>query len=85
MIKRKTGEDLANDILSYVNAFGFDSNSFAQTVAQSHRTLQQSVMRLFIKTIEEISKQPIDLRNEQAVELAKKITEVAKDYTLPLI
>lgn len=85
MIKRKTGEDLANDILSYVIAYDFDANSFAETIAHSHRILQQAVMRLFIKTIEEISKQPTDLRNEQAVELAKKIMEVAKDYTLPLI
>ncbi len=85
MIKRKTGEDLANDIPSYVIAYDFDCDSFVQIIAQSHRTLQQAVMRLFIRTIEEISKQPSDPRNEQAVELAEKIMEVAKDYTLPLI
>lgn len=75
----------ANRILAYVNAYGTDNEGFAKIIATSHRTLQQSVMRLFIRTIEEISKQSTDLRNEQAVELAKKITEVAKDYTLPLI
>lgn len=77
--------ETANRILAYVNAYGTDNECFAKIIATSHRTLQQSVMRLFIKAIEEISKQPTDLRNEQAVELAKKITEVAKDYTLPLI
>lgn len=75
----------ANGILAFVNAYGTDNEGFAKIIAASHRTLQQSVMRLFIKIIEEISKQPTDLRNEQAVELAKRITEVAKDYALPLI
>lgn len=75
----------ADRILAFVNAYGTDNEGFAKIIAASHRTLQQSVMRLFIKTIEEISKQQTDPRNEQAVELAKKITEVAKDYTLPLI
>jgi hypothetical protein len=42
-------------------------------------------MRLFMRTIEEMAKVRPDQRNEQTVELAKKITELAKDYGLPLI
>jgi transcriptional regulator with XRE-family HTH domain len=77
--------ETAGRILAFVDNYGSDNEVFAKIIAASHPTLQQSVMRLFIKTIEEISKQPSDPKNEQAVELAKKITEVAKDYTLPLI
>lgn len=78
-------KDLANDILSFVNSFGFDSKTFAETICSGHRTLQQSTMRLFIATIREMAKVHPDLRNEQTVELAKKIVEIADSYSLPLI
>lgn len=78
-------EELADSVLSFVNAYGFDSKTFAKTIARGHKTLQQSTMRLFLAAIEEMSKVYPDDRNKQTVELAGKIMELAKNYTLPLI
>lgn len=83
--KSVTGQELGEEVLYFVNQFGFDADAFAKTIAKGHKTLQQSTMRLFIRTIEEMAKVRPDQRNEQTVELAKKITELAKDYGLPLI
>jgi len=80
-----TGQELGEEVLYFVNQFGFDADSFAKTIAKGHKTLQQSTMRLFMRAIEEMAKVRPDQRNEQTVELAKKITELAKDYSLPLI
>lgn len=77
--------DAANNLLSFVNSFGFDAKTYAKTIATGHKTLQQSVMRLFITTIAEMAEVYPDERNAQTVKLAKKITEIAKDYSLPLI
>ncbi len=78
-------ETLANDILDFVNAFGFDSETFATTICQGHKTLQQSTMRLFIATIRKMAEVRPDDRNKATVELAKKIAEIADEYSLPLI
>ncbi len=83
--KSITGQELGEEVLYFVNQFGFDSEDFAKTIAKGHKTLQQSAMRLFMRTIEEMSKVHPDQRNEQTVELAGKITELAKGYGLPLI
>jgi len=83
--KSITGQELGEEVLYFVNQFGFDADSFAKTIAKGHKTLQQSTMRLFMKTIAEMAKVYPDKRNEQTVELAKKITELAEDYSLPLI
>lgn len=84
-MKKAKAEQLANDILDFVNAYGFDSDSFAESICRGHKTLQQSVMRLFIATIQQMAEVAPDDRNAATVELAKKITEIAKDYPLPLI
>lgn len=83
--KESKAEKLANDILDFVNVFGFDSDTFAETISRGHRTLQQSTMRLFITTIKKMAEVYPDERNAATVELAKKITEIAKDYPLPFI
>lgn len=79
------GNKIANDILDYVNNLACDEESFVNTICRSHRTLQQSTMRLFIATICKMAENDTDERNEAAVELAKKIAEMAKDYPLPLV
>lgn len=78
-------EMLANDILDFVNVFGFDAETFAVTICQGHKTLQQSTMRLFITTIRKMAEVRPDERNRASVELAKKITEISDEYLLPLI
>lgn len=85
MTKITEAERLANDILLFVNSFGVDEKTFAEAICCGHRTLQQSVMRLFMTTIRRMAENNTDDRNLQAVELAKKISEIADDYPLPLI
>lgn len=51
----------------------------------SHRTLQQSTMRLFIATICKMAENDTDARNEASVRLAKEIAEIAKNHPLSLV
>jgi hypothetical protein len=83
--KTRKGKELAQGMLDYVNAFGFDSDAFADVIIHGHRTLQQSFMRLISKTIRKMATVTPDDRNAQTVALAKKISEIADDYPLPLI
>ena len=85
MENTKKAEKLANDILDFVNVFGFDAEKFAGTICQGHKTLQQSTMRLFVTTIRKMAEVRPDERNKATVELAKKITEITDEYSLPLI
>lgn len=82
---RLKAEKMAEDLLEFVNRYGHDINAFAKTIANGHKTLQQSVMRLFIATIREMANVRPDARNAETVELAKKIVEIADGYSLPLI
>lgn len=84
MDKHANAVSIARQVLALVNIFG-DNSEFATTIASDHKTLQQSVMRLFIATIREMANVTPDARNEQTVELAKKIIEIADGYSLPLI
>jgi len=45
-------------------------------LVHSHRTLQQSFVRAFIDVMGEYAESNTDLRNEAAVEFAKKIKEM---------
>ena len=76
---------LAEDLTEFVNVFGPDMKTFAETICSQHKTLQQSVMRLFIFTIEKMADVPVDERNQATVELAKQIREIADYHSLPLI
>lgn len=82
---KKRDEVEAMLLLEYVNSFSCDYKTFAKVITKGHKTLQQSVMRLFIATIREMAKVDPDDRNAQTVELAKKIAEIADGYSLPLI
>lgn len=83
--RMKKAEKLADDILDFVNSFGVDSDTFAKTICKGHRTLQQSTMRLFMKTIEKLAENSTDDRNEATVELARKIVDISKDHPLPFV
>lgn len=83
--KKQEAEKLAQDVLDFVNAFGYDGEAFADTICRGHKTLQQSTMRLFMTTIRKMATVTPDGRNENAVKLAKEIVAVADKYALPLI
>ena len=78
-------ENAAKDLLNFVNSFTYDQEAFAMEIARGHKTLQQSVMRLFVRTIDVMSTVVPDDRNRATVELAKEITKIAHGYSLPLI
>ena len=83
--KKQEAEKLAQDVLDFVNAFGFDQDTFAETICRGHETLQQSTMRLFMTTIRKMATVTPDGRNEDAVKLAKKIVAIADEHPLPLV
>lgn len=88
MNKTETATQVAKDTINMVNSFGPDMKAYAQVVLDSHKTLQQSWMRLACYVIEQIANQPewyIDGRNEQTYELAKKIVKVEGFGCLPMI
>ena len=76
---------VANDMLNFVNQFDTDEKTFAETIAKGHKTLQQSFMRLMVRTFGEMAKVVPDERNAATVELAKKFVEIAKEHPLPFI
>ena len=78
-------EAMAGELLEFVNRYGHDINAFAKTIANGHKTLQQSVMRLFVATIREMANVRPDDRNAETVKLAKEILKIADGYSLPLI
>jgi hypothetical protein len=79
-----TGEEMAQMLDEFCNGAGSkDIAAFAEQVTcRTHRTLQQKIMTVFMRTIEAWAegKGGSDLRNEAAVKLAKKICEVTDKY-----
>lgn len=73
----------------FVNNYGCDVKGFANAIMREHRTLQQSMFRLFIKTISEwakLSELQYDLRNEYTVQSSKKIMKVLEGFgTVPFV
>ena len=85
LTRKQRAEKAAREVLDFVNTFGFDSDTFADVICRDHKTLQQSVMRLFIATIKKMAEVYPDSRNEETVELAKIISDISEKYSLPLI
>lgn len=73
-IGKKSVEKMVDDLGDFVNDFSCDQNGFAESVMRQHRTLQQNLMRLMLRTMEEWATQEhSDLRNEYTVETSRKI------------
>ena len=70
-------KQVVNELSKFANAMCPKGQEFAQEIMREHRTLQQSMFGLFLRTMEEWSKQEhYDLRNEYTVETSKKIMEL---------
>jgi hypothetical protein len=70
-------QELVKVLSNYVNRMGHDKDGVAETVMREHRTLQQNIFGLFLRVIEEWSKQGhSDLRNEYTIETSKKIMAI---------
>ena len=80
---------IADELTNYVNAFGFDRKTFAETLGKQHRTNQQSVMRAFVEFVTVMAnfdaEERYDGRNEASCKLASKFREIAYKHALPLV
>lgn len=78
MKDKKIGSDAVNAITSGCN--GGSCKEIAQGMVEAllkeHRTLQQDFWRAVLLTAREYAKFNHDLRNQDAVEMCKKITEL---------
>lgn len=85
-----SGKDIARGLSDFVNSSYSDTEKeFVDTVLSEHRTLQQSIFRLFIQCMEGWAEMYdegyFDDRNEVTCRLSKQIMEVIKDEAIPLI
>ena len=81
-----SARELAKNITSELNSFGFNYEAFFSQMNCEHRTLQQSFTRLCMRWFEHLaSVEHFDGRNEASVMLARKIMEENKDWCLPMV
>lgn len=84
---KNDGEEMAMLFLKFINNMSANEEDFVKGLCDSHRTLQQSIMRVFMKFVTEMAKKEegfYDLRNEASVKLARKIMAL-DDIYLPFI
>lgn len=71
------------ELIKTTNVMGFDEDiiqGMTEALQESHRTLQQSFMRCFVGTMDNYSKSRTDARNKNAVEFAKKVSEMEAHF-----
>lgn len=81
--KELTGQEAARLMADFVNPMGdLEYQAFAEEMAhRTHRTLQQSFMRLMWKVMREFAKaKSHDLRNEGTVKLCREVTAKYEDW-----
>ena len=72
-----TPPELLAEISKFANVMASQDAEFAAQVMREHRTTQQSIFGLFLRVIEEWSKQEnYDLRNEYTVQTSKDIMKL---------
>jgi hypothetical protein len=78
---REEAKRMVEQLSRFVNSFGCPYKEFAEEVMREHRTLQQSMFRLFITCIYEwAALEHFDLRNEHTVKTCKSIVGVLGKY-----
>lgn len=82
-LKTEVKEQLENVIetLSHItNSMGCDYEKNAEILSEkfrrTHRTLQQDIMRLLARFIKNNAQIVTDLRNQEAIEWCKKVSEI---------
>ncbi len=70
-------KETVRSLSQFANRMCLDDAAFAKEVMREHRTLQQNIFSLFLKTIEQWSQQThFDARNEFTVEKSKEIMKL---------
>ncbi len=73
-------------VIREVNVMGGEEDmvqGMVEALQGSHRTLQQSFMRVFSKAMQDYQNTGADLRNEASVNYAKEIAKI--DYHFPFV
>ncbi len=92
VIRRKTGEEAGREIENFVNIMSNveENKKFVDYIVyNTHRTLNQSLIGLFVEVMKEEAKQydtqRYDARNEAAVKFCKRILPIIEETYFPLI
>lgn len=74
-MSKPTGQEVAEAFGNFVNNYGCDPDAFIEGFCRQHRTLQQSIMRVMMQTIEHCASEDyhFDGRNQGTHDLAKKL------------
>lgn len=88
--KPTSGKEVAEELSDFVNgSLSYREQDFVNEVLSEHRTLQQSMFRLFVHCMDgwaEMHKSGMyDARNEATCVISSKIAKVKEDIDLPLI
>lgn len=76
----------ASRLLDYVNTTKVDYETFADVLCDGkHYRLMQTIMRIFVAFASRLAQNQPDPKNEDAIALAKEISEIAKRHPLPEI
>jgi hypothetical protein len=83
-------EKIVQDLSRFVNVGTDFSDVFADALSREHRTLQASIIKNLLNGLVKYAKnaevhQFIDMRNEAAVKVIRKITPTIVDNPIPFI
>lgn len=83
-------EKMVQDLSRFVNVGTDFSNAFADALSREHRTLQAAIVKNLLNGLVKYAKdaevhQFIDLRNEAAVKVIRKMTPTILDNPIPFI
>jgi hypothetical protein len=86
----KDARTTANELGDFVNTFTPDESGFIEGMSHQHRTLQQSITRMFLVWLRYLATLPenrYDARNEASVRFAKSVilNVPEQDMYLPYI
>lgn len=83
------GQEMAEQLAQFVNTFNtVRMEACAQAMVHQHRTLQQSMTRMFLRFMElQAQEDDYDLRNQASIRLARKIVKLVEDEQacLPMV
>jgi len=67
--------EAAKTMMASINEMAFDRAAFAETVANDHRTLQQSAAGVLLTVILRLAENSTDGRNEQSVQVCRVVRD----------
>lgn len=80
-VMKQSPEEVIEALADYANVFGSHSPEFIKAFENQHRTLQQSIIRLFLQTLEYVATEDYetDLRNQASQKVAHQLIYLWKE------